>query len=85
MVSFLLEPLANGFMQRGLAAGLLVAIVCGLLGCFVVLRGMEYIGDAISHSVLPGVVIAYIAQGNLFIRRCGETSRLLSARRVRVK
>jgi ABC-type Mn2+/Zn2+ transport system permease subunit len=77
MVSFLLEPLANGFMQRGLAAGLLVAIVCGLLGCFVVLRGMEYIGDAISHSVLPGVVIAYIAQGNLFLG--GLVSALVTA------
>ena len=81
MASFLLEPLANGFMQRGLAAGLLVAIVCGLLGCFVVLRGMEYIGDAISHSVLPGVVIAYIAQGNLFLG--GLVSALLFCTRPR--
>lgn len=66
MVSFLLDPLAFGYMQRGLAAGLLVAVVCGLLGCFVVLRGMEYIGDAIAHSVLPGVVVAYLFQGSLF-------------------
>lgn len=63
----LLDPLALGFMQRGLAAGLLVALICGVLGCFVVLRGMEYIGDAIAHSVLPGVVIAYITNGNVFL------------------
>lgn len=63
----LLDPLALGFMQRGLAAGLLIALICGALGAFVVLRGMEYIGDAIAHSVLPGVVIAYITQGNVFL------------------
>lgn len=54
-------------MQRGLAAGLMVAVICGVLGCFVVVRGMEYIGDAIAHSVLPGVVIAYMTRGNVFI------------------
>ncbi|MCW1970805.1 MAG: metal ABC transporter permease [Anaerolineae bacterium] len=62
-----LEPLTLVFMQRGLAAGVLVALACGLLGCFVVLRGMEYIGDAISHSVFPGVVVAYALGGSLLL------------------
>ncbi len=64
-------------MQRGLAAGLMVAVICGLLGCFVVLRGMEYIGDAIAHSVLPGVVIAYMTRGNVFVG--GIVSALVTA------
>jgi ABC-type Mn2+/Zn2+ transport system permease subunit len=63
----LLESLTLGFMQRGMAIGLLLALICGLLGCFVVLRNMEYIGDAISHSVLPGVVVAYITRGNILV------------------
>lgn len=73
----LIEPFLSGFMQRGLAAGLMVAVICGLLGCFVVLRGMEYIGDAIAHSVLPGVVIAYMTRGNVFVG--GIVSALVTA------
>lgn len=72
-----IEPFLSGFMQRGLAAGLMVALICGLLGCFVVLRGMEYIGDAIAHSVLPGVVVAYMTQGNIFVG--GLVSALVAA------
>lgn len=63
----ILEPLTLVFMQRGLAAGMLVAVACGLLGCFVVLRGMEYIGDAIAHSVFPGVVISYAIGSSLLL------------------
>ncbi len=44
--------------------GSLVAITCGLLGCFLILRKMAMIGDAISHSVLPGIVIAYLVAGS---------------------
>ncbi len=44
--------------------GSLVAICCGLLGCFLVLRKMAMIGDAISHAVLPGIVLAYMASGS---------------------
>ncbi|UHA74630.1 metal ABC transporter permease [Paenibacillus sp. 481] len=43
--------------------GALVAITCGILGCFLVLRKMSMIGDAISHSVLPGIVIAFMMSG----------------------
>jgi manganese/zinc/iron transport system permease protein len=44
--------------------GSLVAITCGLLGCFLILRKMAMVGDAISHAVLPGIVIAFLISGN---------------------
>ncbi|MCU6339826.1 metal ABC transporter permease, partial [Enterobacter quasiroggenkampii] len=44
--------------------GALVAATCGILGCFLVLRKMSMIGDAISHSVLPGIVIAFMLSGS---------------------
>ncbi len=48
---------------RSLAAAMMVGAICGVLGCFVVLRNMALIGDALSHAVLPGIVIAFIAMG----------------------
>ena len=48
---------------RALIASSLVGIICGVLGCFLVLRNMALIGDAMSHSVLPGVVIAFLVFG----------------------
>lgn len=56
--ALLLDPLAHGFMQRGLAAALLVALVCATLSCFLVLRGWSLMGDAVSHAVLPGIIVA---------------------------
>ncbi len=44
--------------------GVLVASACGVVGCFLVLRKMAMIGDAISHSVLPGIVIAFLISGS---------------------
>ncbi len=61
------DPLAYGFMQRGLLAALLVGVLCAVLGCYVVLRGMAYLGDALAHAILPGVAIAYVMGGNLTI------------------
>jgi ABC-type Mn2+/Zn2+ transport system permease subunit len=67
LAELLAEPFALAFMQRGLLAGIFVAFACGMLGSFVILRGMEYIGDAIAHSVLPGVVVAYALGANLLL------------------
>lgn len=67
MVEFLLEPLSSNFMRTGLAAALLVGITCAILGVYVVLRRMAFIGDALSHTVLPGVVISYLNGWNLFV------------------
>jgi manganese transport system permease protein len=55
----LLQPLEMVFMQRALAIGVVVAVVCAVLSCFLTLKGWALMGDAVSHAVLPGVVIAY--------------------------
>lgn len=59
-MGWLMEPLQYGFMIRALAAGLLVGLVVPVLGCFVVLRGMAFFGDALAHIILPGVVISFL-------------------------
>jgi manganese/iron transport system permease protein len=59
-VSFLIEPWQHGFMVRALLATTTVGIVCSVLGAYVVLRGMAFFGDALAHSILPGVVIAFV-------------------------
>ncbi len=57
----LLEPLQFEFMRQALAVGSMVAAVCAVLSCFVILKGWSLMGDAISHAVLPGIVLAYLA------------------------
>lgn len=59
-LDLLLEPLSYDFMLRALAASLIAAVVCAMLSCWLVLTGWSLMGDAVSHAVLPGVVIAYI-------------------------
>ncbi len=56
---WLIEPLQHPFMVRALLVSALVAAVCGLLSCFMTLKGWALMGDAVSHAVMPGVVIAY--------------------------
>ena len=58
MGHYLLDPLQFEFMRRALAAVVLTGVVSGVLGSYVVLRGMAFIGDALSHAVFPGIVIA---------------------------
>ncbi|MDJ0512895.1 MAG: metal ABC transporter permease [Methyloceanibacter sp.] len=59
-LAFLIEPFAYDFMQRALGMSLLVAAVCAVLSCYLVLKGWSLMGDAISHAVLPGIVIAFV-------------------------
>jgi manganese transport system permease protein len=59
-VDFLLEPLQYEFMVRALMATALAAVLCALLSCWLVLIGWSLMGDAVSHAVLPGVVLAYV-------------------------
>ncbi len=66
-MSFLLEPLTYQFMQRGLLASVIVGVLCAVMGTYVVLRGMAFLGDAMAHAILPGVAIAYIFKGDLLI------------------
>jgi ABC-type Mn2+/Zn2+ transport system permease subunit len=61
----LIEPLRYSFMQTGLLAAVLVGTTCAVLGVYVVLRGMAFIGDALAHTVLPGLVAAYLLGLNL--------------------
>jgi manganese/iron transport system permease protein len=67
MLTWLLAPLSYSFMQRGLLAALMVGILCAVIGCYVVLRSMAFLGDAMAHAILPGVAIAYLLNGNLTV------------------
>ena len=60
LYAFFVEPLTYDFMQRALLVAILVGAVSAVLSCFLVLKGWSLMGDAISHAVLPGIVIAYV-------------------------
>lgn len=60
LYAFFVEPLTYDFMQRALIVAILVGAVSAVLSCFLVLKGWSLMGDAISHAVLPGIVIAYV-------------------------
>lgn len=61
IMAFFLLPLSYGFMQRALIVAILVGAVCAVLSCYLILKGWSLMGDAISHAVLPGIVIAFVA------------------------
>jgi ABC-type Mn2+/Zn2+ transport system permease subunit len=65
IVDQILAPLSYAFMQRGLLAALMVGVLCAVIGCYVVLRSMAFLGDALAHAVLPGVAVAYLLGRNL--------------------
>jgi ABC-type Mn2+/Zn2+ transport system permease subunit len=67
MLDWLAAPLAYEFMQRGLLASLIVGVLCAVVGCYVVLRSMAFLGDAMAHAILPGVAIAYLLKGDLTV------------------
>jgi len=66
-MDLILTPLAYEFMVRGLLASLMVGILCAVVGCYVVLRSMAFMGDAMAHAILPGIAIAYLLKGDLLI------------------
>ncbi len=57
------SPLAYPFMERGLIAAMLIGVICGVIGTYVVLRGMVFLTDALSHAILPGVAVGYLVHG----------------------
>lgn len=63
VINFLLQPLSYEFMQRGMMAAILVGIVCAVVGTYVVLRGMAFFGDALAHTILPGIALGYLVSG----------------------
>jgi manganese/iron transport system permease protein len=66
-VNWLTEPFAMAFMQRALAASLIVGVLCAVIGCYIVLRSMAFLGDALAHAILPGVAVAYLVGANLLV------------------
>lgn len=63
LLDLILNPLSYAFMQRGLLAAVLVGAVCATVGSYIVLRGMAFFGDALSHAILPGVAVGYLVGG----------------------
>jgi len=59
-MEWLLDPLQFSFITRAMVAAIIVGVVCSVLGVYVVLRGMAFFGDALAHTILPGVVIAFL-------------------------
>jgi manganese/iron transport system permease protein len=66
IIEWLIAPFRYNFMQTALIAAVLVGLACASIGVYVVLRRMAFIGDALAHTVLPGLVVAYLNQWNLF-------------------
>lgn len=65
-MEFLQDLMTYGFLQKAFVTSIMVGIICGVIGSFIVLRGMALMGDAISHAVLPGVAISYMLGINFF-------------------
>ena len=63
LIDLVLTPLQYGFMVRGLSAAILTGIVCAVVGVYVVVQGMAFFGDALAHSILPGVAVGYLLTG----------------------
>lgn len=67
MIDTILDPWRHEFMQHAFIAIVMVGTICGITGVFVTLRGMAFLGDALSHAIFPGVVIAFVTGGNFLI------------------
>jgi manganese/iron transport system permease protein len=67
VIDLLAEPVGHAFFVRALVAASLVGLVCAVVGTFVVLKGLAFIGDAVSHAAFPGVVVAYMVQGPILV------------------
>jgi len=66
MIHYLTDPFQYIFIQRAVIAAVIIGVLCAALGTFVVLRRMAVVGHALTHSALPGLVIAYLLGGSLF-------------------
>ena len=62
MLDWLIEPMSYAFMQRAFVSGLVIAVACAMMSCFLIVKGWSLMGDAIAHAVLPGIALAYWAQ-----------------------
>jgi len=66
-MDWVLAPLRYEFFQHGLVAAILIGSLCGLIGVYIVLRGMSYIGHGLSHAVFGGAVISYVMSINFYL------------------
>ncbi len=66
-MGFIDDIIQYEFLQKALLTSVTVGIICGVIGCFIILRGMALMGDAISHAVLPGVAISFMLGINFFL------------------
>jgi manganese/iron transport system permease protein len=66
-MEYVTEPLGLAFMQRALLASMLVALAGGVIGTFVVLKGLAFIGDALSHAAFAGVATAFVLGGSIYL------------------
>jgi manganese/iron transport system permease protein len=67
VVHWVVDPFAYAFMQRALVEVILMGAVTGAIGTYVVLRGLSFLGDALSHAIFPGVVIAFLLGRSVFL------------------
>src|SRR5205814_4903988 len=65
LVDSLLSPFKYEFFRSGTMAGILIGLLCGLLGVYIVLRGMSYIGHGLSHAIFGGAALAYVLNADL--------------------
>ncbi|WAL59591.1 metal ABC transporter permease [Thermocoleostomius sinensis] len=66
-MELLIEPLQYGFMQRSLLIAVIVGMICSVIGSYLLVRRLALLGDAISHSLLPGLAIAFILGVNIYL------------------
>lgn len=67
MTDWLIEPLQYAFMQRSLMVAIMVGVICSVVGSYLMVQRLALLGDAISHSVLPGLAIAFLLGVNIFV------------------
>lgn len=63
IIEFLVAPLRYAFMVRGMIAAVIVGVICAVVGTYIVLRGMAFLGDAVAHAILPGIAVGYLVSG----------------------
>jgi len=67
VLNWLIEPLQYGFMQRSLMVAVMVGIICAVVGSYLMVQRLALLGDAISHSLLPGLAVAFLLGINIFV------------------
>ena len=83
ILDYLVEPFTLPFMTRAMVVTVIAAVVCALLSCWLVMLGWSLMGDAISHAVLPGVVLAYYLRAFPFAVGGGDSTALVAVTLIR--